>query len=261
LLLAAAALPAQTTTSYTPGEFQSANPYYPKPNPFYFEGRVDWDKLAITTPSNTWEYMQRGIHKQDDLGDMAGAIQDYQMSLSLNSLTNGTCQVVTSASFVNGALPSTLTPAPCMFTVRLRLAHLLQPTDPDTAISLLKEVTQIDPLRLDVNELIGEVYIQKAEADTDATAKQNDYTQAINYLNAEIALSPVTSVVIAETGDTANNAHAHWALAEVYEALANDAQEKQELNLYLAATQWHSDTYPWRITLAQKKLQTLKSRQ
>ncbi|HEX4485099.1 MAG TPA: hypothetical protein VH088_02465, partial [Terriglobales bacterium] len=132
VLLAAAALPAQTTTSYTPGEFQTTNPYYPKPNPFYFEGKVDWDKLAITTPSNTWEYMQRGIHKQEDLGDMAGAIQDYQMSLSLNSLTNGTCQIITSATLVGGVLPSSLTPPPFMFTVRLRLAHLLQSTDPDT---------------------------------------------------------------------------------------------------------------------------------
>jgi len=261
LLMTVAAL-AQTTT-YTPGDFQKSNPHYPHPNPFYFEGKIDWDKLAITSPSNTWEYMQRGIHNQDDLGDTAAAIQDYQTSLAMNSLTSTppTCQIVTRATLVNGVLPSTLTPAPCMFTVRLRLAHLLQPTDPDTAITLLKEVLQIDPLRLDVNELIGEVYVQKAKADTDATAQQNDYTQAINYLQAEIALSPVTSVVTAQTGDAANNAHAHWELAEIYDTLGMTTQEKQELNLYLAATQWHSDVYPWRITLAQKRLQTLKARQ
>ena len=267
LFLAAALLisifAAAQTPGYTPGEFQSSNPHYPHPNPFFFEGKIDWDKLAITSPNNSWEYMQRGIHKQDDLGDIPGAIQDYQTSLTMNSLTTtpATCQIVTKAAFVNGALPGTLTPAPCMFTVRLRLAHLLQPTDPDTAISLLKEVLKIDPLRLDVNELIGENYIQKAQADTDPTAQQNDYAQAIAYLQAEIALSPVTSVVTAQTGDTANNAHAHWALAEVYGTLGMTTQEKQELNLYLAATQWHSDTYPWRITLAQKRLQTLKARQ
>lgn len=261
-LLMSALVCAQTTpATYTPGEFQSSNPFYPKPNPFYFEGKIDWDKLQITTPGNAWEYMQRGIHKQDDLGDIAGAIQDYQTSYSMNSLSNNTCQIVTGASFVNGALPSTLTPAPCMFTVRLRLAHLLQPTNPDQAISLLKEVTQIDPLRLDVNALIGEVYVQKAQADTDPTQQQNDYAQAISYFQAELGLSPVTSVVTAQTGDTANNAHVHWELAEVYEALGNSALEKQELNSYLAATQWHSDTYPWRIALAKARLQTLKARQ
>lgn len=258
-LMVAASVCAQTTT-YTPGYFQSSNPFYPKPNPFYFEGKIDWYLLQITTPSNTWEYMQRGIHKQDDLGDTAGAIQDYQTSYSMNSLSNNTCQIVTKASFVNGALPGTLTPPPCMFTVRLRLAHLLQPTAPDQAISLLKEVTQIDPLRLDVNALIAEVYIQKAKADTDSTQQQNDYTQAISYLQAELALSPVTSVVTAQTGDTANNAHVHWDLAEIYGALGNTTSEKQELNSYLAATQWHSDTYPWRIALAKQRLQTLQTR-
>ena len=34
---------------YTPGEFQSTNPNYPKPNPFYFEGKIDWNLLGITT--------------------------------------------------------------------------------------------------------------------------------------------------------------------------------------------------------------------
>jgi hypothetical protein len=48
-----------------PGLFQTTNPYYPKPNPFYFEGKVTWEYLKITTPSNFWEYLQRGIHKQD----------------------------------------------------------------------------------------------------------------------------------------------------------------------------------------------------
>jgi tetratricopeptide (TPR) repeat protein len=259
LLLLSSAVMAQT--GYKPGDFQTTNPHYPKPNPFYFEGRIDWDKLQITTPKNTWEYMQRGIHKQDDLEDIAGAIQDYQSSLATNSLSNGTCQLVTSASFVNGTLPSTLTPPPCMFTVRLRLAYLLHKTDPDKAISLYKEVLQIDPLRLDVNELIAEAYEVKAEEATDPTEEHDHYLQAINYLKAELALSPVTPVVTAQLGDTANNAHAHWALAEIYEHLGMNASAKSEYQLYLDATKWHSDVYPWRITLAQKKIQTLGARQ
>lgn len=260
VLMATSAAMAQTS-GFTPGQFQASNPHYPKPNPFFFEGKIDWDKLAITTPSNSWEYVQRGIHKQDDLGDIAGAIQDYQTALTTNGITNNTCQVVTKASFVNGALPSTLTPPPCMFTVRLRLAYLLHKTDPDQAISLYKEVLKIDPLRLDVNELIAETYEVKAEEATDPTEQQNDYLQAINYLKAELALSPVTSVVTAQLGDTANNAHAHWALAEIYEKLGMTANAKSEYQLYLDATKWHSDVYPWRIALAEERLQTLKARQ
>jgi tetratricopeptide (TPR) repeat protein len=248
------------TTPYVPGEFQSSNPYYPKPNPFYFEGKVDWFNLKITTPANFWEFLQRGIHKQDDLGDTAGAIQDYQTALAGNSLTANTCQIVTAASFVNGKLPSTLTPPPCMFTVRLRLAYLLRETDPDQAIALFKEVAQIDPLKLDIDALIAETYLIKAEETTDPVAQNDDYQHAIQYFQAELALSPVTSVVTQQTTDTANNAHVHWELAELYEKLGMDANAVTEYDLYLQATKWHSDVYPWRIALAQTRKQTLKAR-
>jgi len=251
---------AQVPAGYTPGEFQSSNPFYPKPNPFFFEGKIDWDKLQISTPSNAWEYMQRGIHKQDDLGDTAGAIQDYQTSIAANNLGQGTCQVVTSASFVNGKLPSTLTPPPCMFTVRLRLAYLLRESNPDQAISLFKEVLQIDPLRLDVNALIAQTYVLKAQASTDPAMQTTNYQNAVQFYQAELALSPVTTVVTAQTGDTANNEHVHWELAEVYQALGDNVSAKSEYSLYLAASQWHSDVYPWRIALAQKRISTLKAR-
>ena len=65
--------------TYTPGvTFQSANPNYPTRNPFYFEGRVDWNLLKIDQPKDAWEFAQRGIHKQDDLEDIPGAIADYR---------------------------------------------------------------------------------------------------------------------------------------------------------------------------------------
>ena len=84
---------------YTPGEFQSTNPNYPKPNPFYFEGKIDWNLLGITTPQNAWDYLQRGMHFQDDMDDIPDAISDYQTSLSMNSLQSNTCQIVTAATW------------------------------------------------------------------------------------------------------------------------------------------------------------------
>ena len=36
---------------------------------------------------------------------------------------------------------------------------------------------------------------------------------------AEIALSPVTALKPKLTGDEANNAHVHWALADLYNKL------------------------------------------
>jgi tetratricopeptide (TPR) repeat protein len=247
---------AQTSTStpYVPGvTYQTTNPNYPQPNPFYFEGRIDWNLLKINTPSNAWEFAQRGIYKQDDLQDTAGAIQDYQQSIAMNSLNNGTCQIVT------GPIPTSgvLSPAPCMFTVRLRLAGLLQQSAPQQAIALYQDVVKIDPLKLGVHEAIAKTYAAMAAADTVAANRTADYNSAITEYQAELGLSPVTAFTTNLTADLANNAHVHWALAAIYQTLGNSTREASQLNLYLQATQWHSDTYPWRIALAKARLTAL----
>lgn len=240
-----------SSAPYVPGvTFQSTNPNYPLPNPFYFEGKIDWNLLKITTPSNAWEYEQRGLYEQDDLNDPTDAMADYQKALSLNSLQNGTCQIVTVAPTTSGPM----NPPPCMFTVRLRLATMLQQSNPQQAIAMYQEVLTIDPLMLGVNEEIGQTYAMLAPTEATAAATAADYNSAIAAYQAELALSPVTAFTTSLTADTANNAHVHWALAEIYRTIGNSAQEASELTLYLQATQWHSDTYPWRITLATARL-------
>jgi len=245
---------------YTPGEFQSSNPNYPKRNPFYFEGKIDWNLLNITTPSNAWEYLQRGMHYQDDMDDVPDATTDYQTSLSMNSLQNQTCQIVTAATLVNGNIPTSLTPAPCMFTVRLRLGYLQRETNPSSAIELFQEVLQIDPQRLGVNTLIAETYVIEAQQSTDPTTQQQAYANAVAAYQAELALSPVTAQFTALTADTANNSKVHWELAQVYEATGQNSLAASELQAYLQATQWHSDVYPWRIALAQNQIHTLAAK-
>lgn len=239
-----------STSTYVPGvTFQQTNPNYPLPNPFYFEGRIDWNLLNITKPSNAWEYAQRGIHEQDDLEDYTDAIADYQQSIAMNNLGNNTCQLVTVAP------TGPMNPPPCMFTVRLRLAGLLMTQQPASAIELYQEVLTIDPLHLGVNAAIGETYALMASQASSSTQAAGLYQQAIAAYKAEIAISPVTPLQTQLTTDTANNAHVHWALAQIYQTLNQPANEMAELSLYLQATQWHSDTYPWRIQLAQKMMQ------
>jgi hypothetical protein len=244
------------TGPYVPGvTYQADNPNYLNRNPFYFEGRVDWNLLKITTPATPWEYTQRGIHYQDDLQDMTDAIADYQTAISMNSLSNNTCQIITTA-----ITPSTtLSPAPCMFTPRLRLAHLMLSTNPDMAISLYQQVLQIDALRLGMNEFIGEAYENKAAAAADEASKTAFLQSAIAAYNAELALSPVTASYTALTADKANNAHTHWALSEIYAELGDPADQATQLQAYLDATQWHSDTYAWHIQLAKVRLAKLQS--
>ncbi len=224
-------------------------------NPFYFEGRVDWDLLKIDQPSNAWEFAQRGIHKQDDLEDVQGAIDDYRKAIALNSLDNGTCQIVTTSPPGFG---QNINPPPCMFTVRLRLANILKTTNPSDAIGLFQEVLQIDPLRLGVNALLGETYAALADRATDADDQQAYRASAVASYQAELALSPVTELSKKLTGDEANNAHVHWALADLYQKTGDFAAAAGELDLYLKATKWHSDTYPWRIDLARKRIERLR---
>ncbi len=245
------------STGYKPGDFQSANPNLQVRNPFYFEGRVDWNLLKIDQPSDAWEFAQRGIYKQDDLEDIPGAIADYRESIARNNLAAGSCQLITTAPApLTLAFGKNTNPAPCMFTVRLRLGYLLKESSPQEAIGLFQEVLNIDPLRLGVNQLIGDVYrivADQATSDDDRTSARKS---AVAAYQAEIALSPVTPLSVKLTADEANNAHTHWALADVYRALGDPA-EACELGLYLKATKWHSDTYVWRIALAQTKLSNL----
>src|SRR5260370_38799239 len=123
----------------TPGQFQTSNPNYPKPNPFYFEGKIDWNLLGITQPQNTWEFLQRGMHFQDDVDDIPSAMSDYQTSLSMNSLQNQTCQIVTAATLVNGTVPTQLSHAPGIFTGTMRQGLLLRETNPRAAVGLIQE--------------------------------------------------------------------------------------------------------------------------
>jgi len=268
LLALAGTAVAQTTTgttttpgTYIPGTtFQSINPNYPIANPFYFEGKIDYEKLGITTPSNFWEYLQRGMHYQDDLQDTADALSDYQTALSLNNLQKGTCQLVTAATLTGtDTLPATLNPPPCMFTIRTRLAYLLRESNPTQAIELYGEVLQIDPQRLGINTLMAEAYVFVAQQATTTAAATTAYTNAIAAYKAELVLSPVTATYTALTADTANNSKVHWELAAVYQTMGLNANAISELQLYLQATQWHSDVYPWRIPLAQSMITQLQT--
>ena len=79
-----------------------------------------------------------------------------------------------------------------MFTPRLRLANLIRSSQPQNAIGLLQEVLLIDPLRLNVNAMIGQIYGAMAQTAADPTQANSFYGQAIAAYQAELALSPST---------------------------------------------------------------------
>ena len=228
------------------------NPNYPVRNPFYFEGKIDYELLGIDEPENAWEFLQRGIWHQDDREDLAAAKTDYRRSIALNDPHNGTCRIIRSQADLKIS-----DPPPCMFTPRLRLAYLLLHEDPEESIRLFREVLDIDPLFLEVNFLIGEAYHDIAKNTADSEGKLQAYEAAIRAFQAELALTPVGSPDI--TPDAANNSIVHWHLAEVYEEIGQAEDAIREFELYLEATRWHSDVLPWRIPLAVKKIEVLRS--
>lgn len=128
------------------------------------------------------------------------------------------------------------------------------------AIELFRQVTDIDPQRLEVNALIGEAYEILGDEASDPEDKEAHYLEAVRALNAELALSPVTELTRRLTGDEANNAHAHWNLARIQEKLNNHEEVLFAFDQYLKATRWHSDVYPWRILLAQRRMEQLRAR-
>ncbi len=90
-------------------------------------------------------------------------------------------------------------------------------------------------------------------------SKQSILKQAVAAYQAELALSPADASFKALTGDQANNAHVHWELASIYQELGQSQSALSELKSYLQATQYHSDTYPWRIELARKRIARLSA--
>lgn len=58
----------------SPGAITAEQPENPE---FFALVKTDWPLLNIETPRTAWEYVQRGMYKQDDLEDEDGAVEDY----------------------------------------------------------------------------------------------------------------------------------------------------------------------------------------
>ncbi len=241
--------------TYTPGQFQSSNPNYPNPNPFYFEGKIDWNLLGITQPQNAWEYLQRGMHFQDDLDDIPDAISDYQTSLSMNSLQNQTCQIVTAATLVlsTATVPAQLTPR-SMHVHRAVAARLLVARNRVPAPRLALPGSASNRSAKTGSEHADRRGVRDRSAGGDrSTGPAAGLYERHRRVSGGTGAFSGDPQSIALTGDQANNSKVHWELAKVYEATGQNDLAESELQSYLLATQWHSDVYPWRIALARAK--------
>jgi tetratricopeptide (TPR) repeat protein len=203
------------------------------PNPsHFFEEKAYWPQLGIETPRTAWEYTQRAMYLQDDVGDLAAAMADYQQADAMEQ-----------ARSCGPGLPLPDQGA-CLLILRARLANIfLESGQYANAIAQLEFVLEESPFAPGAYFEVGEAYLGLG-----------DRAKAIEAFHTELG---------AGTGEDAH-AHqpchqlTHFELGELL-IEGGDANEELEgrahLTEYLRQTLWHCDTSPYKILKARKLLE------
>jgi len=194
------------------------NPQDPNPANF-FESRVDWPLLHIAQPRTAWEYTQRGIYSQDDVGDTAAALADYLRAATLER----------ERSCGPGLTP--VSGQTCLLIVHARLGNLYSDRgEYDKAIEELDFILTNNPLELGVHFELAEVYLAKGNVG-----------KAIDEFSLELTNQPCHQAT-------------HFALGEVLLQEGREIEGRQHLTEYLQQTLMHCDPFPYKILKARKLL-------
>ena len=219
---------------------QGGEPSEQKPDPtFFFEDRVNWPALQKQIPGGeprtAWEYGQRGMYKQDELEDVAGAVVDYKTSESMNPRI----QIVQARLGV----------------IALKDAEHLEEqgqyqqavTRLDDAIGRFDHILEESPYHQGLHYLLGEAYEAKHTALDhlgDASGSADALAKAEEEFQQELNLAPASQ-------------RTHLALAELLIGEGRNDQAVQHLTVYLCQAKLHSDTVPLRILQARKEREDL----
>ncbi len=201
------------------------------PNPsHFFEEKAYWPQLGIDTPRTAWEYTQRGMYLQDDVGDLAAAMADYQQADAMEQ-----------ARSCGPGLPLPDQGA-CLLILRARLANIfLESGQYAAAIAQLEFILEESPFAPGAYFELGEAYLGLG-----------DRAKAVEAFHKELGEG--------EDADAHQPCHqaTHFELGEVL-VEGGDANEELEgrahLTEYLRQTLWHCDTSPYKILKARKLLE------
>ncbi len=190
------------------------------PNPrHFFEGRVDWPLLNIAEPRTAWEYTQRGIHFQDDVGNLEAAMADYMRA---DALERG-------RSCGPGVPP--VPGRTCLQILHARLANIsLERGDHDRAIAELEFLLEENPLAPGLHFDLAEAHLGKGELDA-----------AIEAFNAELDIQPCHQAT-------------HFELGELLLQRGDEMGGRELLTEYLQQALLHCDSFPFKILKARKLL-------
>ena len=204
-----------------------------RPNPqaetpaLYFEARAHWPSLGIETPRTAWEYAQRGIYRQEQLDDLAGALEDYHRAEALDDH---------------------------LLIVQARLAYLAlergraaeregAPSDADLAyqeaIARYDAVLYEQPDRQGLRLRVAEAHLGRARAGTPDEAGRAEAT-----LREELTLAPTQQV-------------AFYMLGMLYAEQGRAPEAREMLEAYLDESARQGEPYPYKRLEAQRVLQDL----
>ena len=203
------------------------------PNPsHFFEEKAYWPQLGIETPRTPWEYTQRGMYLQDDVGDLAAAMADYNQADAMEQARS----CAPGVPLIEGR--------PCLLILRARLANIfLESGQYANAIAQVDFILEESPFAPGAYFEVGEAYLGMGER-----------AKAIEAFHAELG---------AGTGEDAH-AHqpchqlTHFELGEVLIEGGNATEElegRAHLTEYLRQTLYHCDTEPYKILKARKLLE------
>lgn len=223
---AVAQLPVEYDVDYDPLyrglDSQGGQPAAQSPNPvFFFEAKVNWPALKVAEPRTAWEYAQRGMYRQDDLGDLEAAKADYEKSEQMNDR---------------------------ILIVQARLGVIaLQEGRPDDALRHLEHVAEEAPFHEGVHLKLAEAYEQKGELVKAEAAYKKELRLVPDSQITHLALAELFyPLVVAGT------------CAQSFDANKDCRREAiTALDHYLRQARWHSDTRPLRILKARRLCQEL----
>lgn len=189
------------------------------PNPtHFFEERVDWPLLNIAEPRTAWEYTQRGIHFQDDVGDMDAAMADYMSADALER--ERSC---------GPGLP--VPEHACLQILRARLANIyLERGEYSRAIAELEFILEENPFAPGLHFEIAEAHLGLGEEE-----------EAISEFEHELEIQPCHQAT-------------HFELGELLLERGDEIGGRQHLTEYLQQALLHCDSFPHRILKARKLL-------
>jgi len=209
--------------------------------PLFAIAKTDWPLLGIAEPRTAWEYVQRGMYRQDDLEDEDAAYEDYVHAEELlEEIAHRTG---------DETLPERL----LLIHFRLGPIYLHRGMWED-AIRHFDYILEEDPEAEGIHREIDLAYHGMAEEllhEGHEDEAQEAFHKAYEYFEHEYEIAPHNQLTLYEFGEFLLEPEVHLEDVD-QEAMALDLFQR-----YLARAEQHCDTYPLRILKIDKEARHL----